>query len=240
MCIFKHLLFRLKITVGCRLCTCPNIRVCVVCVGLCVGLCLWCVVWRGLARGKTSVCRFKTSPCASSKRFRVCQQNARMLNMRAFCRYKRKRFEPTHGHVSNPHTERRKGEKGGSLPSLSRPFSLYLFLLLSLFRRSLHSFSFSFSSPSLFSSLSVTMTMITRPVGSLCVHTALTCQSVRVRGPWPIPWPIPCWPNMFGSCKKQLSWQNCASFVPLGMKWACICAGNRCCVLVVFGCVSMW
>ena len=27
------------------------------------------------------------------------------------------------------------------------------------------------------------MTMITRPVGSLCVHRALTCQSVRVHGP---------------------------------------------------------
>ena len=35
---------------------------------------------------------------------------------------------------------------------------------------------------SLLSSLSATMTMITRPVGSHCVHTALTCLSVRVRG----------------------------------------------------------
>ena len=79
---FQAFTFRLKITVGCRLCTCPSIRVCVCVVR--VGLCLWCVVWRGLARGKTSVCRFKTSPCAGSKLFRVNRQNARMFNMRAF------------------------------------------------------------------------------------------------------------------------------------------------------------
>ena len=75
---------------------------------------------------------------------------------------------------------------------------------------------------SLLCSLSVTMTMITRPVGSLCVLTALTCESVGVR----VLWPIPCRPNMFASCKKQLSWYNCASLVPLGMEWACICAGK--------------
>ena len=68
------------------------------------------------------------------------------------------------------------------------------------------------------------MTMTARPVGSLCVHTALTCQRVRVRGLRS----NPCLANVFASCKKQLSWQNCASFVPLGMKWACICAGNGC------------
>ena len=89
----------------------------------------------------------------------------------------------------------------------------------------------------LFSSLSVTMTMITRPVGSLCVHKALTCQSVRVHGPWP----IPCWPNMFASCKKQLSRYSCARLLPFGKKWACVCAGNGCWVwcLVVLVCVSM-
>ena len=75
----------------------------------------------------------------------------------------------------------------------------------------------------LFSSLSVTMTMITPPVGSLCVRTSSgLALRARVHGPWP----IPCWPNMFASCTKQLSWYNCASLVPLGMKWACICAGN--------------
>ena len=150
----------------------------------CVVLCgVWCVVWRGL------------------------------FNMRAFCRYTRKRFEPTHRDVLNLHTERREGSGVLFIRSLS----------LSRLSRLLSS---------------VTMTLITRPVGSLCVHAALTCQSVRMHGPWP----IPCWPNMFASCKKQLSWYNCASLVPLGMKWACICAGNGCCVwwyLVVFGCFSI-
>ena len=37
--ISKHSLFRLKITVGCRLCACPSIRVCVVCVQ-CVCVCV--------------------------------------------------------------------------------------------------------------------------------------------------------------------------------------------------------
>ena len=49
--ISKHSLFRLKITVGCRLCTCPSIRVCVVCdmcgvrvvcVRVCVCVCVVC------------------------------------------------------------------------------------------------------------------------------------------------------------------------------------------------------
>ena len=124
---------------------------------------VWCVVsvvcvWCGLARGKPSVCRFKTSPCVGSKRLRVYRQNARMLNTCArFCRYTQRRFEPTHGDVWNLHT-------GASL-SLS-PRSLTLLSSLS-------------------SSLSATMTMITRPFGSLCVHTALTCESVRVRGRGP-------------------------------------------------------
>ena len=61
--ISKHSLFRLKITVGCRLCTCPSIHfsldedtlkitvgclVCgVVCVVCCGGACVWCVVKLG-------------------------------------------------------------------------------------------------------------------------------------------------------------------------------------------------
>ena len=61
---------------------------------------------------------------------------------------------------------------------------------------------------------------------ALFVHTALTCLSVSVR------WlrSIPCLANMFASCTKQLSKHNCANLVPLGMKWACVCAGNGCCV----------
>ena len=33
---------------------------------------------------------------------------------------------------------------------------------------------------------------------------------------------------MFASCKKLLSENSCASLVPLGMKWACVCAGKKC------------
>ena len=171
------------------------------------------------------MCRFKTSPCAGSKRFRVYQQHADMF-------YTCGHVAGTHKSVWNRHTEtfrtRREGGRGG-FSSLSLVPSLFLstFFFLSsvvLFIRSLSLLSFLLSS--LFSVLSATMTMITRPVGSLCVHTALTCQSVRVHGPWP----IPCWPNMFAACKKQLSRYDCASLVPLGMMWACICGGNGCCV----------
>ena len=100
-------------------------------------------------------------------------------------------------------------------PLVLSSFSLPSFSSFVLFLRSLLS---ALLSPL----LSVTMTMITRPIGSLCVHTALTCESVGVRGLWL----IPCLANMFATCKKQLSWYNCASLVPLGMKWVCICAGN--------------
>ena len=153
----------------CLWCVCVVCDVCVRC-GVCAVWCLWCLcVWRGLARGKHPVCRFQTPPCVRSKRFRVYQQNARMLNTCA-------RFASTHGGVLNVHTERR--EEGGE----GVLFSLFL---SSLFSLSFPSLSFSplylFSLPSLvFSpSLLATMTMITRPIGSLCVHTALLCPECR-------------------------------------------------------------
>ena len=67
------------------------------------------------------------------------------------------------------------------------------------------------------------MTMIARPVGSLCTHNP------------DLPWVVECvgsgpflfWTNMFASCKKQLSRYSCASLVPLGIKWACICAEKK-------------
>ena len=152
--------------------------------------------------------------------------------MRAFCTYTRKRFEPTHGDVLNLHT--------GSL-SLSL---LYFSLSLVLSSFSLPSFSsyvlFSFSFSALFSLVFPLSNddndhSSNRLSLSLSVNTALTCLSVRVRGQWP----IPCWSNMFASCKKQLSRYSCASHVPLGMKWACICVGNECCVWLCVGGVSM-
>ena len=157
-----------------------------VCGAVCAVVCAWCVcnvwcvclcVWRGLARGKhpcvarlgtrknVSVCTFKTLPCVLAKR-------AHVEHMRAFCLYTRRRFEPTHGDVLNLHT----GSLSLSSPSLFLS-SFLLFSLPSYFSRSLSLLS------SLLSSLSATMTMITRPVGSLslslCKHGSdlPECQS---------------------------------------------------------------
>ena len=59
--------------------------------------------------------------------------------------------------------------------------------------------------------------------GWLFLYTRLRLAlRAGVRGPWP----FPCWANMFALCKKQLSWDSCASIVPLGMKCACICTGD--------------
>ena len=44
-----------------------------------------------------SVCRFKTAPCMPAKR-------AHVFNMRAFCRYTRRRLERKHGDVFSIHT----------------------------------------------------------------------------------------------------------------------------------------
>ena len=122
-------------------------------------------------------------------------------HMRAFCRYTRRRFEPTHGSLS-----------------LS---------LLSLFSLSL---SLSLLS-ALFSPLPVTMTMITRSVGSLCTQSSdlPECQCA---------WASVL--SLFGehvhiTCKNHLSRYSCASLVPLGMEWACICAGKECCVWLCVG-----
>ena len=191
---------------------------------------VWCVgcVWRGLARGKHPVCRFKTSPCAGSRRLRVYRQNARMCSTCArFAGTHAGLFETTHGDVLNLHTE------GISL-SLPSPSLFLSSFLLSLFLRSLPSyFSPSHSLLSSFSlfSLSNDDNDHSSSWHSLCNTKALTCLSVSVRGLRS----IPCLANMFASCRKQLSWYNCRSLVPLGMKWACICAGNKCCVWLCVG-----
>ena len=131
---------------------------------------LFCVVWCGLACGKplrvlienASVCAFKTPQCVPGK----CPH---VFNMRAFSRYTRRRLERTHGGVLNLHTE-----GVFRLLCLSCSLSVFLALALSLllFLCSLLSclLSLFFLSP-LLSSLSETMTMITRPIGlSLCTH----------------------------------------------------------------------
>ena len=146
---------------------------------------LCCFVWCGacMACGKPPVCQnasvggaFKTPPCVPGKRPHV-------LDMRAFSRYTRRRLERTHGGVLNLHTE---GFSAFSV-FLALSLSLLLFSLSALFSLVSLSLLSSLSSPSLLSSLSATMTMITRPVGSLCVHTALTCECVGVRVLWLIP-----------------------------------------------------
>ena len=104
-----------------------------------------------------------------------------------------------------------KGETGRGFPSLS--FSPSLPFSLSLFRRSLRSFSFSPLSNNDNDHSSSR---------ALCVHRRLWLARVSeclYFGSFPV------WPNMFVS-------YNCASLVPLGMKWACICAGNGWCVCV--------
>ena len=98
--------------VGCAFCVLVSV-VCARGVSLCVVLVLvlvrnvWCVLSvtpRVLVKN-VSVCTFRTHPCVPAKR-------AHVFNMRAFCRYTRKRFERTHGDVfnlHNQHTERREG-----------------------------------------------------------------------------------------------------------------------------------
>ena len=182
--ISKHSLIRLKITVGCLTSTYPSIRVCGVCamcvvVVMCVqcgvcALCVWCVI-SVVVVVVVVVCR--VSGCACE--LRVCVGWAfyvLMLWCAELCRYvwcwlvcwavccvscvllKRPchkghgRFERTHESVFN-------GHMGASLSSLIA--SLSPLVSPSLF----------FSCLSLsFSSLSATMTMITRPVG--CTHSS--------------------------------------------------------------------
>ena len=103
----------------------------------------------------------KNPPCVRSRRLCVYPENARMFNTCG-------RFRRTHGGVSNLHTEGFSAFSvflALSLLSVCPSFCLFSSLL----------FSFLFLS----SLLSVTMSMITRPVGSLCTHGSdmPECQS---------------------------------------------------------------
>ena len=167
-----------------------------VCVCCCVWLCvlLWCVSFFFSCTEKrsrvfvqnASVCTFKTLPCVRSKRSRVYVQNARghighgVLNVHtgAFSTYTWKRFERTHGSVSLFSS---RVSLLSCLPlsllfsclsslliRLSISLSLSLLVSLCLLSAPL-SFFLSLS----FSSLSITMTMIARPVRSLCTHSPI-------------------------------------------------------------------
>ena len=64
--------------------------------------------------------------------------------------------------------------------------------------------------------------MITRLVASLCTHSSDLPKGPECKGRGPFP--------------VGLTYSlgvSCESLVPLEMKWACVCAGNGCCVMVV-------
>ena len=160
--------------------------------------------------------------------FLSCTENAPVCTFKTFpcvpskrlCHKGHGRLERTHENVFNLHT-------GASLSSL-------LASLLSRVSLSLLLVSLSF-----FSSLSVTMTILTRPVGSLCTHSSDLPLKPECKDRDPFPVDLTCSRHAKNNCLGV----SCAGLVPLGMKWACICAGNGCCVwwcLVVLVCGSMW
>ena len=210
------------VVVVCALCVCVCVCVCVVsCVvcGCACGMCVlcfggvWCVVVCCVVCGVWCVCVARLDiPCAGSNRLK----NASVFNMRAFCRHTRKRFEPTHGDFLNLHGV--EGGRRGFLISLSS---------LSL---SLVPFSFSaLSSPALFSSLSVTMTMIIRPVGFLCTQSSdlPECQCA-----WASVHSLLA-EHIRSMQKKNCLGVSCASLVPLEMSGLAFALKMG----VVFGCV---
>ena len=135
-----------------------------------------------------------------------------LKHMCACCRYTRKRFERTHGSVLNLHTGRREGEGWWGFSPLS--FSpLFLFSLPAL-GVSLSSLSNNDNDNSSSRALSVhTRLWLARE--SECLYFGT----------------FPVWPNLFVS-------YNCASLVPLGMKWAALCwKWVMCLCFVVFDCV---
>ena len=128
--VSKRSLFRLEITVGCRLCAYPNIRVCGVWYVWCEGGVCACVC--------VCVCVLKWL-C-------VCVESVWDVRFVFWC--------------------------CGALLCVLCVVCWVVCVGLCLWCGVVCVVSFSFFS---FSSLSATMTTITRPVGSLCVHTALSC-----------------------------------------------------------------
>ena len=140
--------------------------------------------------------------------------------MRAFSGYTRRRPERTHGGVLNLHTE--------GFSAFSSLFSsLFLFILsLALFPLL-----------SSLSSLSATMTMITRPVGlSLCTHgsdlpecqSACTLALCKPRATWSEVGLYLCW-----------IWVICLCLFVFGCVWLCehaLLCESMCCLRCVVGC----
>ena len=98
--LVSSLVFSVSVCLSVSVCCCVLFCVVVVCVccGVCCGAC--CGACCGVCGGtlEKPVCRFKTTPCARSKRPRVCRHHVHMCyHMRAWCRYTRGRVESTHG-----------------------------------------------------------------------------------------------------------------------------------------------
>ena len=143
-------------------CVCVCVCVVCVCVDMVVRMCM-CMCMCGVWCGVVLFCVVwllgmrKNPPCVDSKRLRECVQDASVCTGKT---------PACVGHAGVPRYTRKRFESthGGFFRLLCLSCSLSVFLALS--------------------SLSATMTMITCPVGSLCVHTALTSQSVGLRVLW--------------------------------------------------------
>ena len=68
----------------------------------------------------------------------------------------------------------------------------------------------------------MTMTMFTRSVGSLCMQSARL--SLSTKGAWTVAHSL--FGELQASRRKNVFTYYSASLVPLGMKWACTCAGD--------------
>ena len=136
------------------------------------------------------------------------------------------RATPHHTHT-NTHT-RHQQQRYGRTPtdvSLLIYISLHMSVCLSSLSLSLW-ISISFCSLSLVGSLflfSITMTMIARSVGSLRTHGPTLPSRSECVGRSPLFVVRTCSHHV----RNILSEDSSASLVPLGMMWACICAGKK-------------
>ena len=156
---------------------------CALCVCCVCGVSVVCVARLDTRKTPPCVCS-KTSPCVGFKTHPCVP--AKRPHVERVCRHTRRHFEPTHRDVLSIHTGRREGRRGGGgggERGKRRGFSsLSLSLFSSLFLSSVVLFLFS---PSL---LSFCLSSLSNNDNdhsssralSLCAHTALTCQRVRV------------------------------------------------------------